>query len=88
VINGHDAAVGALRTGSGAVEAARAAYWRWRGNLGGAIRRIVTHHREVRLPPAALPVALAVATAYYSLQCAAELATRATPRLVRRLWAL
>lgn len=88
VINGHDAVIRASRSGDRLQDQARASYWRWRANLASACRRIVTNYRVVDLPKTALPIALLTAAAYYSLSCAAELLTRANPRLVRRLYAL
>jgi Glycosyl transferase family 2 len=88
IINGHDAVIRASRGGDRLQGKARASYWRWRGNLGPACRRILARYREVDLPWTALPIALLTAAAYYSLLCVAELLTRANPRLVRRLYAL
>lgn len=88
LINGHDAIIRAGRTCDREREKVRASYWRWRGNLGPAFRRILADYRQVQLPRTALPLALALAAAYYSLSCVAELLTRANPRLLRRLYAL
>jgi len=86
IINGHDAVIRAGRTDR--KEKARASYWRWRGNLGAACRRVLTDYRRVGLPCAALPIALITAAVYYTLLCLAELATRANPRFVERLYDL
>ena len=88
IINGHDAVIRASRGGDRLQKQARASYWRWRANLGAACRQILANYRAVDLPKTALPIALLTAAAYYSLSCAAEILTRASARLVRRLYAL
>jgi Glycosyl transferase family 2 len=82
LINGHDLAQRTRQPGEGKLQSLRRSYWGFRENLreaSGAIRR---GYAEVGLPRAAVPAALVVAGAYWTLWSLAELLTRWSPRLI------
>jgi Glycosyl transferase family 2 len=84
-IRGHDAVVRDRRAGERRL---RSSYWRLRTDLGGALGRIARDRDRVGLTGWWLGIAMVIAAGYYGLAFLAEVLTRVTPGLVRRLYAI
>jgi hypothetical protein len=80
---GHDRALKLRRTRGPARSLAALLYWFVRKTRDGA-RRVVRDRGAVGLPLAAIPLSLAIVTAYFALGLAGGLVTLARPGLVRR----
>ena len=82
IINGYDTARRTCQPGESKLQSLKVSYRNFRGNLSGMFRRITLGYREVGIPRAAVPVAIALAGVYWSLWSMAELVTRWAPRLI------
>jgi hypothetical protein len=81
-INGHDLAQRTRQPGESKLQSLRRSYWGVWENIREASAHIREGHREVGLPRAAVPVAIAVVGAYWMLWGFAELLARWSPRLI------
>jgi GT2 family glycosyltransferase len=82
IVNGYDTAERTRRPGQSVREHLRETYWGFRLHMGQMHRRITQGHRDVRLPRAAVPFAIGLASVYWSLWSLAELVARFAPGLI------
>jgi Glycosyl transferase family 2 len=82
LVNGYDVAQRTRQPSESKLQGLRRSYWGFRENLRDAFRRIRDGHREIGLSRAAVPVALALAGAYWTVWALAEALTRWSPRLI------
>jgi hypothetical protein len=81
IVNGYDTAQRTRQPGETKLQGLRATYWGFRQNLT-RLRGIRLRYRDVGLPGAAVPLAIALAGVYWTLWSMAELVTRWAPRLI------
>jgi hypothetical protein len=82
IVNGYDTAQRTRRPGESKLQSLKVSYRGLRGNLSMMFRGITLGYREVGIPRAAVPVAIALAGVYWSLWSMAELVARWAPRLI------
>lgn len=81
IVNGYDTAQRTRQPGESKLQGLKATYWGFRANLY-RLRGIRLGYRDVGLPRAAVPLAIALAGVYWSLWSMAELVARWAPRLI------
>jgi hypothetical protein len=82
IVNGYDTARRTQEPGERARRSVRLSFRNFRANLRTMYRRITTDYRDVGLPRAGVPLALALAGVYWTLWSVAELVARRAPRLI------
>jgi hypothetical protein len=82
IVNGYDAAQRTRQPGDSWLQGLRVSCYSLRGNLIATVRRITHGYREVGIPRASVPLAIALAGAYWTLWSMAELVTRWAPSLI------
>jgi hypothetical protein len=82
IVNGYDTAQRTRQPGDSKLQGLRVSCYRLRGNLSAMVRRITRGYREVGIPRASVPLAIALAGAYWTLWSMAELVTRWAPGLI------
>jgi Glycosyl transferase family 2 len=82
IVNGYDAAQRTRQPGDSWLQGLRVSCCSLRGNLIATVRRITRDYREVGIPRASVPLAIALAGAYWTLWSMAELVTHWAPGLI------
>ena len=82
IVNGYDTARRTQPPGESTLRSLTVTYRSFRANLRGMFHRITGGYRDVGLPRAGVPVAVALAGVYWTLWSLAELVTRWAPRLI------
>ena len=82
IVNGYDTAQRTRQPGQSYLQGLRVSYRGLRQNLSTMLRRVMLGYREVGIPRAAVPLAIALAGVYWTLWSTAELVTRWAPRLI------
>ena len=82
IVNGYDTAQRTRRPGESKLQSLKVSYRGLRGNLSMMFRGITLGYREVGIPRAAVPLAIALAGVYWTLWSMAELVARWAPRLI------
>ncbi len=82
IVNGYDTAQRTREPGESKLQSLKVSYRSLRGNLRMMFRRITLGYRDVGIPRAAVPLAIALAGVYWTLWSMADLVARWAPRLI------